>query len=157
RKDVAASTLKVPTLIFDDKLVLDDGKQRVEFLYLGHAHTIGDAVAYLPRHKILCTGDACVNGAYNYMGQSSSASWIRCLGKMRQPDVRWVPPGHGPMAGKDLLQRQKRYFAELRQQVKKGIDAGKEIDDIVRAVDMPWYKEWTTVKPAADNIKHVYN
>src|SRR5262249_44607213 len=43
RKDVAASHLKVPDLIFDEKLVLDDGKNRVEFLFLGHAHTAGDA------------------------------------------------------------------------------------------------------------------
>jgi phosphoglycerate dehydrogenase-like enzyme/glyoxylase-like metal-dependent hydrolase (beta-lactamase superfamily II) len=157
RKDVAASTLAVPTLIFDDKLVLDDGKQRVEFLYLGHSHTIGDAVAYLPRHKLLCTGDACVNGAYNYMGQSNSASWIRCLEKMQQLDVKLVAPGHGPLAGKELLEKQKRYFAELRKQVKQGIDGGKEVADIVRAVDMPWYREWTTVKPAVDNVKHVYN
>ena len=70
-----------PTIVFDDKLVLDDGKQRVEFLYFGHAHTAGDAVAYLPKHKILCTGDACVNGAFNYMGHSDSASWIRVPGE----------------------------------------------------------------------------
>jgi phosphoglycerate dehydrogenase-like enzyme/glyoxylase-like metal-dependent hydrolase (beta-lactamase superfamily II) len=157
RKDVAASKLEVPTLIFDDKLVLDDGKQRVEFLYLGHSHTIGDAVAYLPRHKILCTGDACVNGAYNYMGQSSSASWIRCLEKMQQLDVKTVAPGHGPLAGKELLGKQKRYFLELRQQVRKAIDAGKEIADVKAAVDMPWYREWTTVKPQEPNIEHVYN
>src|SRR5437762_8191188 len=33
RKDIAASTLKAPNVVFDDKLVLDDGKQRVEFLF----------------------------------------------------------------------------------------------------------------------------
>src|SRR5262249_13684110 len=110
RPDVAASKYKTPTLIFDDRLVLDDGKQRVEFLYLGHSHTIGDAVAWLPKQGILCTGDACVNGAYNYMGQSSSASWIRCLEKMQGLDVKIVCPGHGPLAGKELLAKQKRYF-----------------------------------------------
>src|SRR2546430_8969542 len=45
RKDVAESSLKVPNVVFDDKLVLDDGKQRVEFLYLGNAYTSGDAFA----------------------------------------------------------------------------------------------------------------
>jgi phosphoglycerate dehydrogenase-like enzyme/glyoxylase-like metal-dependent hydrolase (beta-lactamase superfamily II) len=157
RKDVAESTLKMPSLIFDDKLVLDDGKQRVEFLHFGHSHTVGDAVAYLPKHKILCTGDACVNGPYNYMGQSDSASWIRCLEKMQELDVKLVAPGHGQLAGRELLEKQKRYFQELRKQVKKGIDEGKEIDDVVRGIDMPWYKEWTTVRPAKDNIEHVYN
>src|SRR5262245_22970429 len=156
RKDLRESTLKVPNVVFDDKLVLDDGKQRVEFLFFGHAHTPGDAVAYLPKHKILCTGDACVNGAYNFMGHSDSASWIRALERMQQLDIRMVCPGHGPVAGKDLLEKQKRYFVELRRQVQQGIDAGKNIDDIIQAIDMPWYKEWTGVTPSGDNVKHVY-
>jgi phosphoglycerate dehydrogenase-like enzyme/glyoxylase-like metal-dependent hydrolase (beta-lactamase superfamily II) len=156
RKDVAASTLKVPNVVFDDKLVLDDGKQRVEFLFFGHAHTAGDGCAYLPKHKILCTGDACVNGAYNFMGHSDSAGWIRALERMQQLDIQMICPGHGPAAGKDLLEKQKRYFVELRRQVQQGIDAGQNVDDIVKAVDMPWYKEWTGVTPSGDNVKHVY-
>jgi phosphoglycerate dehydrogenase-like enzyme/glyoxylase-like metal-dependent hydrolase (beta-lactamase superfamily II) len=156
RKDVAASTLKVPNLIFDDKLVLDDGTQRVEFLFFGHAHTPGDACAYLPKQKILCTGDACVNGAYNYMGHSDSASWIRALEKMQQLNISVVCPGHGPLARKDLLEKQKRYFAEMRQAVKKGIDSDRELADITKTFKPAWYKEWTGVDPAPDNVKHVY-
>jgi phosphoglycerate dehydrogenase-like enzyme/glyoxylase-like metal-dependent hydrolase (beta-lactamase superfamily II) len=156
RKDVAKSVYKIPTLTFDDKLVLDDGKQRVEFLHFGHSHTIGDAVAYLPKHKILCTGDACVNGPYNYMGQSDSASWIRSLEKMQQLDVELVLPGHGLPDGRGLLQRQKRYFSDLRKFVKKGIDDGKDVKDLVKSIDLPWYKQWTTVRPAAANVEHVY-
>src|SRR5205823_424506 len=150
---VAESTLKVPNVVFDDKLVLDDGTQRVEFLFLGHAHTAGDAVAYLPKQKILCTGDACVNGAFNYMGHSDSASWVRVLERMQQLDVEIVAPGHGPLAGKDLIETQKRYFVELRAEVKKQLDAGKSVEEMVKAIDFPWYKEWTDTTPAADNIK----
>ena len=156
RKDIRDSKLKVPNVVFDDKLVLDDGTQRVEFLFLGHAHTSGDAFAYLPKHKFLCTGDACVNGAYNFMGHSDSASWIRVLERAQQLDIKLVLPGHGPIAGKDLLEKQKRYFVELRQQVAKGIAAGQGIADIVKSIDMPWYKEWTTVTPSPLNIEHVY-
>jgi cyclase len=157
RDDVRKSKLKVPSLVFDEKLVLDDGTQRVEFLFLGHAHTPGDAFAYLPKHKLLCTGDACVNGAYNYMGHSDSASWIRVLERAQQFDIERVLPGHGPIARKDLLERQKRYFIELRQQVQKGIEAGKPLADIRRDIDLPWYKEWTTVAPAPANVEFVYN
>jgi phosphoglycerate dehydrogenase-like enzyme/glyoxylase-like metal-dependent hydrolase (beta-lactamase superfamily II) len=156
RKDIRESKLKVPNVVFDDKLVLDDGTQRVEFLFLGHAHTSGDAFAYLPKHKLLCTGDACVNGAYNFMGHSDSASWIRVLERAQQLDIKFVLPGHGPIAGKDLLEKQKRYFVELRQLVAKGIAASEGIDDIIKSIDMPWYKEWTTVTPSPDNVKHVY-
>src|SRR5262245_41883722 len=125
RKDIAESELKQVDMAFEEKHVLDDGTQRIEFMQLGHSHTIGDVVAYLPKHKILCTGDACVNGAFNFMGHSNSASWIRCLEKMEALDVKMVCPGHGAVAGKDLLGRQKKYFEDLRKQVKEGIDGGK--------------------------------
>ncbi len=156
RKDVKEGKLGFPALLFDDKLVLDDGVQRIEFLRLGHSHTIGDAVAWLPKQRILCTGDACVNGPYNYMGHSDSASWVRCLERMEGLGPKLVLPGHGLPEDKALLARQKRYFADLRAYVKKGIADGKDVKDLARDIDFPWYKEWTTVKPAEDNVKHVY-
>jgi phosphoglycerate dehydrogenase-like enzyme/glyoxylase-like metal-dependent hydrolase (beta-lactamase superfamily II) len=156
RKDIADSKLKVPNVIFDDKFVLDDGTQRIEFYFFGHAHTAGDAFAYLPKHKFLCTGDACVNGAFNFMGHGDSASWIRVLERAQQLDVKWVLPGHGAIKGKELLETQKRYFVELRKYVQKGIDDGQSVSDIVKNIDFPWYKDWTGVKPSPDNIKQVY-
>lgn len=159
RKDIAASFLKVPDLIFDDKLVLDDGQQRAELLFFGHAHTAGDALLYLPRHKILCTGDACTNGPYNYTGHADTASWIRVLERMQQLDVKLVCPGHGPLAGKEVIDKQRRYFVELRQQVQKGLDAGQDVEDIIKSIDMPWHKEWTGIeaRERLENIRHVHD
>lgn len=160
RKDVAASTLKQPDIVFDDKLVLEDSKQRVEILFLGHAHTAGDTLMYLPRHKILCTGDSCTNGPFNYTGHSDTASWIRVLDRALQLDVKLICPGHGhPTLGKDLLRNQQRYFVELRQQVLKGIEAGKNVEDIVPTIDMPWHKAWTGIeaRERLENIKHVFD
>ncbi len=159
RPDVAASTLKVPNLIFDDKMVFDDGKQRAELLFFGHAHTPGDAFLYLPKHKILCTGDACTNGPFNYMGHSDTASWIRVLDRAQQLDVKILCPGHGPLGGKDVLAKQQRYFMELRQQVQKGLDASLEFADIQKSLDMPWHKQWTQIE-ARDRkaeTQHVYD
>src|SRR5262249_17502163 len=109
--------------------------------------------------KILCTGDACVNGSFNFMGHSNTASWISCLEKMEKLDVDLVCPGHGAMAGKELLGKQKRYFADMRQAVQKGIDAKKSLADITSGLDLAWYKEWTgvEVKNNKDNLKHVYD
>ena len=159
RKDVADSYLKVPDLIFDEKLVFEDKKQRVELLFFGHAHTSGDAFLYLPKHKILCTGDACTNGPFNYMGHSDSASWIRVIEKAQQLDVKIVCPGHGPLAAKDVLAKQRRYFVELRAQVKKGIDANKDFEDILKSLDMPWHKEWTGIEANTrkDEARHVFD
>jgi glyoxylase-like metal-dependent hydrolase (beta-lactamase superfamily II) len=150
--------LKLPDVIFDSKLVLDDGTQRVEFLYFGPAHTGGDAVAYLPGPGILCTGDACVNGPYEWMGECDSASWIRALESMQQLEVHRVCPGHGSLGGKELLEQQRGFFTELRRQVQQGIDAGRNLDGIIEHIDIPRYKEWTGVAACTreDDIKYVY-
>jgi cyclase len=161
RKDLRENELKQADIQFDDKHVLDDGSQRVEFLHFGHSHTAGDAVAYLPNQKILCTGDACVNGAFNYMGHANTASWIKCLEGMDKLDIDLICPGHGKVTGKELLAKENRYLAELRAAVQKGIDAKKSAEEITAGLDLPWYKEWTgagVVETAMnkDNVKHVY-
>jgi phosphoglycerate dehydrogenase-like enzyme/glyoxylase-like metal-dependent hydrolase (beta-lactamase superfamily II) len=159
RKDLTTSKVRVPDLTFDDKLVFDDGHHRVEFHFLGHAHTPGDAVAWVPAHKILCTGDACVNGAFNFMGHSDSASWIRVLDRMAAFEPKIVCPGHGLPMGPELLKTQQRYFVDLRAQVQRGIDKKLDFDDIVRQMDMPWQTEWTglDIKERKDNIQYVYD
>jgi len=158
RKDIKENELKQADIVFDDKYELKDDTQHVVFHALGHSHTIGDAVAYLPQHKILCTGDACVNGAFNFMGHSNSASWIKCLEAMEKFDIDLICPGHGKITRKDLLAKQKRYFVDMRAHVKKGIDDKKSLNDITSSLDMPWYKEWTgkDAKDIKDNVKHVY-
>jgi cyclase len=159
RKDLRDSKLKEPDISFEDKHVIDDGAQRVEFIHFGHCHTPGDVVAYLPKHKILCTGDACVNGSFNFMGHCNSASWALNLAKMDKLDVDLICPGHGKVAGKELLMKQKRYFDDLRSEIKKGVDDKKSLEDLTKGLDLPWYKEWTgvNVKDNKDNIKHVYD
>jgi len=159
RKDIKDNELKQADISFDDKYVLDDGTQRVEFLAFGHSHTAGDAVAYLPKHKILCTGDACVNGAFNFMGHSNSASWVACLKKMEALEVDLICPGHGKVTTKDLLPKQRRYFEDMRKHVQAGVDGSKSLDDITTSLDMPWYKEWTgkEAKEIKENVKHVYD
>ncbi len=119
RPDVAASKLKPPTLLFNTDMIFDDGTHRVELRHFGVAHTHGDGFAWLPKEKILFTGDACVNGPYNFAGDGDTEQWIHTLAAAEKLGAKIVCPGHGPVAGGELLTEQKTYFIELRQQVKK--------------------------------------
>ncbi|MBI1903285.1 MAG: MBL fold metallo-hydrolase [Planctomycetia bacterium] len=147
-----------PGLYFHHKLVLDDGTQRVELLYLGHGHTVGDAVAWLPKHGILFTGDACVNGAFNYTGDGNTESWISILTQMEELPVKIVAPGHGELSDKELLAQQKKYFVELRGAIGKLVEKGRTLDQIKEELDLPFYKEWAgvDVKTRVENIEHVH-
>jgi cyclase len=111
-------------LLFRDKLVVDDGSMRVELLHLGVAHTRGDGFAWLPRERILFTGDACVNGPYNSVGDASIADWVRTLAAAEALKPRVVCPGHGLMAGPELLGRQRAFFELLQAEARAFVDAG---------------------------------
>ena len=54
---LAGARLELPTLTFADQIAFDDGDRRVEIKRLGPAHSKGDAVAYLPKEKILIEVD----------------------------------------------------------------------------------------------------
>src|SRR5207253_1740995 len=106
RADVRASKLKPPSVLFPKDLIFDDGKHRVELMHLGVAHTHGDALAWLPKEKILFTGDACVNGPYNYAGDGDTGAWIKTLEAAKRLGARIVCPGHGSLGSADLLSEQ---------------------------------------------------
>jgi cyclase len=133
RKDVAASKLKPPSLLYNKDMIFDDGKHRIELLHFGIAHTRGDGFAWLPKEGILFTGDACVNGPYNFMGDGDSSEWIKTLEAAKKLKPKIVCPGHGPRGGPELLDDQQAYFTELRKQVKKY--ARRKPDEVKMAVE----------------------
>lgn len=147
-----------PSLYFPKRLVIDDGTQRVELIHLGHAHTAGDAFAWLPKHGILFTGDACVNGPFNYAGDGDTSAWIGVLTELDKLPIKLICPGHGESSDKSLLGIQRRYFVELRQYIQNAIDKGMGLEAIKKQIDLPFYTEWTgvPVKENVENIDHVY-
>jgi cyclase len=117
RADLRTTKLKPPSVLFSKDLIFDDGKHRVELMHLGVAHTHGDAVAWLPKERILFTGDVCVNGPYNYVGDGDVGQWVDTLEFAKKLDARIVCTGHGPRAAATVLDDQQAFFKALREQV----------------------------------------
>lgn len=117
RPDMKATSLKHPSIMFGENLFFDDGKQRVELHRFGVGHTQGDGYAWLPREKILFTGDACVNGAFNNVRDGDVGAWIKTLEVVKQLGAAIVCPGHGPIGGPELLVDQQQFFVELTRRV----------------------------------------
>jgi len=133
RPDVAKSKLKLPTLLFRRDMIFDDGEHRLELLHFGVAHTEGDGFAWMPKQKILFTGDAAVNGAYNFAGDGNILKWIDTLAAVQKLGAEKVCPGHGPMGGPEILEDQRNYFIAVRDGVKAMKDAGKTGADVKAA------------------------
>jgi phosphoglycerate dehydrogenase-like enzyme/glyoxylase-like metal-dependent hydrolase (beta-lactamase superfamily II) len=149
---------KTGTLTFEDRLVFDDGNQRVEVLHFGHAHTAGDSVAWLPKHRVLFTGDACVNGAFFNLADSDTASWLRVLDRCAALGPTAIAPGHGKAGDASLLALNTRWLTELRGAVQAGIARGFGRDEIQKSLDLPWFQEWTGVAANARkrDLDHVF-
>jgi len=77
---------------------------------------------------------------------------------MRRLAVKTVCPGHGEMSDITLIDKQRRYFVELRQYLGEAIVKGTSLAEIKKTIDFPWYKEWTgvSVRDRVENIEHVY-
>jgi glyoxylase-like metal-dependent hydrolase (beta-lactamase superfamily II) len=115
----------VPTVLFNNELFFDDGKVRVELLHFGVAHTHGDGFAWLPKEKILFTGDACVNGPFNYTGDGDIGEWIKTLRAAQTLGPKIICPGHGPKGGPEVLEDQIQFFISVRDEAKALLDAKK--------------------------------
>lgn len=122
-------------IVAGDLFTLDDGQRRIEFHYFGYAHTRGDGWVYMPKEKVLCTGDAVLNGPMNYTGNANLKNWPGVIRRAQQLDVAYVLPGHGGPAGKELLERQAQFLIELRGAVEKAVKDGKKLEDLVTLKD----------------------
>ncbi len=114
------------------KFTLNDGTREVQFLQVGWAHTKGDGMAWLPKERVLCTGDAATNGPYNYTADGNITNWPKAMEGAMQLDPLYVIPGHGRSGGKEILSGQSAYMTELRAAVAKEVAAGRKIGDLVQ-------------------------
>jgi len=117
RPDLKSSHLRPPTMLFSGELIFDDGKHRVEVMRLGVAHTYGDALAWLPKEKVLFTGDVCVDGPYNNVMDGNVAQWVTTLEAAKKLGARIICTGHGSRCPGSLLDDQQTFFKALREQV----------------------------------------
>ncbi len=134
RKDVSElnhATVEPPKQTFDTTpFVLDDGTRRVEFHFFGWAHTRGDGFVYLPKEQVLATGDAIVNGAFNFMGDGHVANWPKVAEAAGKRKIKHVLPAHGRPGGTEIITGQAKFMREIYAGVQGLIKTGKNADDI---------------------------
>ena len=118
-----ANDVERPKMVFrGEKFVLRDKTREVDFLHLGWGHTRGDGYVWLPKEKILCTGDAAVNGPRNKMWDADVANWPRVLDKAAALGPKIVLPGHGAVGGVEIVTGQAQFLRDLYAAVKAQID-----------------------------------
>jgi cyclase len=129
-----------PNVTLDDRLTLFRGGREIRVMFLGHGHTGGDLVVYLPKERVLCSGDLLVNGIANLVDGYVN-EWPDALEKLKPLDFDDVIPGHGePFKGKERIGYFQDYLRDLWQQATRLHDQHVTAEDAAKRIDMTAYK-----------------
>lgn len=120
-----------PDVTFTDRLTLYMGNREIQVLNYGRAVTPGDAFLYLPRERVVATGDLLVNPVSFALGVYPTG-WLQALEKIDALETEVIIPGHGePLRDKILLHATMDVFKELLRQGKdaraRGLKAGEAL------------------------------
>jgi cyclase len=129
-----------PNVTIDDRMTIVRGEREMRLLYLGRGHTGGDLVVYLPKERVLCSGDLLVNGIAN-LADGYVDEWPATLEKLKALDFDDVIPGHGePFKGKERIGYFQAYLKDLWAQASKLHDERVSAADAAKRIDLTAHK-----------------
>lgn len=127
-------SLVFPTITFRDRLDIYLGERQIEVLHYDRAVTPGDTFLYLPKEKVLITGDLLVN-PISFALSCYPTGWLRTLQRIDQLDISVLVPGHGaPLHDRKLLHATIGVFRELLRQGKEAREKGLAVDEATEAI-----------------------
>jgi glyoxylase-like metal-dependent hydrolase (beta-lactamase superfamily II) len=126
-----------PTITFEKKMTLWLGKLEVQLLQPGRGHTKGDTVVWLPRDRVLLSGDLVEFDATPYAGDAYFQDWPGTLDKLAALRPRALVPGRGPaLIGEAQVARglevTRSFVSDLYASVKRGAAAKKDLKAVYR-------------------------
>src|SRR6185436_16645568 len=81
-----------PNVTFESSMTIYRGGRELRLMYLGRGHTDTDVVTFLPRERMVATGDL-MESILSYLGDSYPEDWIATLEKLKSLDFDTVLPG----------------------------------------------------------------
>ena len=121
--------------------VVNLGGLEVQLLFLGRGHTNGDTVVYLPKEKIVATGDL-MESQIAYMGDAQFDEWVTTLEALKKIDFDLDLPGHGvPFKEKSRITAFQGYLSDLIAQGTALRAQGRTPEQTAQEVDLTKYKE----------------
>jgi cyclase len=131
--EVTALKPALPTIAFEQTMKLYRRDREIQLLHLGRAHTEGDVFVYLPKEKVVITGDAVI-GWTPYMGDGYPEDWAGTLDRLAQLDFAHIIMGHGDVAGRDWLTTFRAYVADMVAAVRVEVATGVTLDEVKQRV-----------------------
>ena len=125
-----------PNVTLTQTMTLFRGSREIRIMHLGRAHTAGDVVVYLPKERVIATGDLLVE-ATSYMGDAFFTEWVDTIETLKKLDFETVLPGHGQaFTGKAKLDHWQAYLRDFWSQAQKFHKAGVPWEEAAKQVDL---------------------
>lgn len=143
-KDAA---IDVADLTFERKMTIGEGEERIELLYFGPARTPSDIFLWLPKERILFTGDA-INKSVQpiHYDFPNIKTWTASMRSAMDLQPVLYLAGHGTPFKTDTVQEIVDYYTDLRKGVQAYIAKGVPLEKIQAEFELPKYKNWRNYK-----------
>lgn len=148
--EVRAMKPALPTMAFERTMKLYRRDREIHLLYLGRAHTEGDVFVYLPRERVVITGDAVI-GWTPFMGDGYPEDWVTTLDRLAELDWDTLVMGHGEPAGREWLRTFRGYIHDMVEAVREEAATGASLDDVKARVTT---RLAPTYEPAFSTYQH---
>ena len=130
-----------------------------EFRYRGGAHTPGDMLVWLPRQRVLFSGDVVyVDRLLGVIPVSRTLPWLATFTEIEQLTPLRIVPGHGRVTDLATAQKDTRdYLTALRSHMKKAVDDGLDMSAGTRSFDArPYLHLLNAAELMPGNASRVY-
>lgn len=129
-----------PTKTYDKELMLTSGGRTIRLFHVGNAHTRGDTIIFLPKERVVITGDLLTNGI-PVMRNAYPSEWINTLDAIDKLEFDTAIPGHGDVQnGKAQLEKLISYMKDMVAGVKAAAAKGMTLEQTEAAVDLSRHK-----------------
>ena len=145
-----------PTTLIDDRLDLDLDGIQIELRWVGPAHTAGDVIAWLPKERIVFTGDVLFRLCTPIGWDGTFDGWIAALDAIVALDPKVVVPGHGPLCGVEGPREMREYLAYVRAECGKLFAAGVPAIEAAKKIDLGPYAAWTEPERIVFQVERAY-
>jgi glyoxylase-like metal-dependent hydrolase (beta-lactamase superfamily II) len=130
-----------PNVTLRTNMTLHRGDREIQIRFLGRAHTAGDVVVYLPKEKIVMTGDLLTSTLSN-MSDAFVNEWVTTLDELKKLDFVTVMPGHGePFTDKAKIDYFQAYLRDVWTEVSRLKQQGVSAEDAAKRADLTRHRE----------------
>jgi cyclase len=155
--DPAEVKLIMPDLTFDSELTIRLGGREARLVYLGPGQQAGDTFVFFPHARIVfTTGMFGPHSMPNMAFTPSVDGWLTLLDRLAAMDVDKILPAHGDIATAKDVKELHAMLADEYTTAKGAIAKGMGVEEAVKTLTLPQYKDWRNYNRLEGEIRALY-